>query len=167
VRRTRIVLAGLAIAALCVGCRAKTQAPAPAPNFELKDLNGKTVSLSAFRGHPVILDFWATWCGPCRVAIPFVERFYRTHKKEGLVALGLNIDDDTSTVYPFVQQMGMTYPVLYAAGTPAPELYEVEGIPSFILIDQNGMIVRRYEGFNPAMVDDWEQQFERLKSAAP
>ena len=69
-----------------------------APNFELKDLSGNTVRLDSFKGHPVLLDFWATWCGPCRMSIPLVEEFYASHKSEGrLIVLGMNMDDDTST----------------------------------------------------------------------
>src|ERR1700733_9113940 len=70
-----------------------------APNFELKDLSGNIVRLESFRGHPVLLDFWATWCGPCRMSIPMVEDFYTRHKGEGLVVLGMNMDDEPSGVY--------------------------------------------------------------------
>ena len=85
-----------------------------APNFELKDLSGNTVRLNSFKGHPVLLDFWATWCGPCRMSIPLVQEFYMRHKSEGLEVLGLNMDDDPSGVYGFVKQFKMTYPVLFA-----------------------------------------------------
>ena len=114
-----------------------------------------------------MLDFWATWCGPCQISIPLVQRFYDAHKKEGLVVLGLNIDEDPSGVYAFVNQYKMTYPVLYAGGTPVPDLYGVDGIPMFLFIDPQGRIVRRFQGFHPAMIEEGEDEFQRLKTAAP
>ena len=62
-----------------------------APDFELTDLQGRKVQLSSFRGHPVLIDFWATWCGPCQLSVPVLQNFYDQHAKEGLVVLGINI----------------------------------------------------------------------------
>src|ERR1700730_5834470 len=91
-----------------------------APNFELKDLSGDTVRLESFKGHPVLLDFWATWCGPCRMSIPKVQEFYMRHQDEGVVVLGLNLDDEPSGVYGFVNRFKMTYPVLFAGNSSVP-----------------------------------------------
>jgi thiol-disulfide isomerase/thioredoxin len=154
-------------AAALIGCQAKPSLPVLAPDFELTDLNGHKVNLASFRGHPVLLDFWATWCGPCQMSIPMVQRFYLEHKDQGLVVLGLNVDDDPSGVYPFVKQFQMTYPVLYAGGTPVSDAYQVEGIPTFIFIDPQGRVVRRFGGFRFDMVKDWEIEFQRLKAATP
>ncbi len=96
-----------------------------------------------------------------------MQRFYQKHKDEGLVVLGLNIDDDPSQVYAFVKQFKMTYPVLYAGGTPVPEAYGVEGIPSFFFIDPQGQVVRRYEGFKLDMAEDWEYELQHLKKSTP
>ncbi len=149
---------------LLAGCQARTpQTPVPAPEFTLKDLSGKPVSLASLKGQIVLLDFWATWCGPCRVSIPLVQQFYETHKSEGLVVLGLNIDEDPSNVYPFVKQFKMSYPVLYAGGSPVLDLYRVEGIPLFVLLDPEGRMVQRYTGFHPKMAEEWEREFQRLK----
>ena len=88
-----------------------------APNFELKDLSGNTVRLESFRGHPVLLDFWATWCGPCRMSIPMVQISTPAIKTRGLVVLGMNMDDEPSGVYGFVKHFKMTYPVLFAGNS--------------------------------------------------
>src|SRR5205823_5873308 len=109
-----------------------------APSFELKDLSGKMVRMEDFRGHPVLLDFWATWCGPCRMSIPLVQRLHEAHEKEGLIVLGINMDEDPSGVYAFVQQFHMTYPVLYAGASDVGSLYNIEGIPAFFLLDKKG-----------------------------
>jgi cytochrome c biogenesis protein CcmG/thiol:disulfide interchange protein DsbE len=152
-------LAALGIAlALLASCRSSHSGQIQsAANFELKDLSGNTVRLESFRGHPVLLDFWATWCGPCRMSIPLVQEFYMRHKKEGLMVLGLNMDDEPSGVYGFVKQFHMTYPVLFAGNSSVPNDYEVEGIPHFVFIDPQGHILRVYQGFSPDMVGGWEE----------
>ncbi len=133
-----------------------------APNFELKDLSGNTVRLDSYKGHPVLLDFWATWCGPCQLSIPMVQEFYSHHKDEGLVVLGLNLDDEPSGVYGFVKKFKMTYPVLLAGSSSVSSDYEVEGIPHFVFIDPQGRVLRVYQGFAPDIVGSWE---EDLKTA--
>ena len=138
-----------------------------APNFELKDLSGNAVRLESFRGHPVLLDFWATWCGPCRMSIPMVQEFYLRHKAEGLVVLGLNIDDEPSGVFGFVKHFKMTYPVLFAAQSSVPGDYEVEGIPHFVFIDSSGQIFQRYQGFSYAMVQAWEEDLQKALKKSP
>jgi thiol-disulfide isomerase/thioredoxin len=151
----------LLLAALGCQSRASHQ-PLIAPDFSLKDLSGKSVNLASFRGHPVLLDFWATWCGPCRQSIPMVQAFYLKNKDHGLVTLGLNVDQDPSGVYSFVKQMHMTYPVLLAGNSAVSDHYAVEGIPLFILVAPDGHVIRRYEGFDPAMVEDWEEELRKL-----
>jgi thiol-disulfide isomerase/thioredoxin len=158
--------AGFLVAVALIGCQSKTSTqPTLAPHFELKDLSGKTVSLASFRGRPVMLDFWATWCGPCQISIPLLQAFYQRHKEEGLVVLGVNMDEDPRDVYSFVKHFKMTYPVVYGASSTVPDTYQVSGLPTFIFIDAQGRITKRFEGFNPAMAEDWEREF-RLLSAA-
>jgi thiol-disulfide isomerase/thioredoxin len=137
-----------------------------APNFELKDLSGNTVRLDSFKGHPVLLDFWATWCGPCRMSIPMVQEFYARHKAEGLVVLGLNMDDEPSGVFGFVKMFKMTYPVLFAGNSSVPGDYEVDGIPHFVFIGPDGHIMQVYAGFAPEMAQNWEEDLQAaLKKA--
>src|SRR5262245_7261772 len=155
---SRIPIAvGLALGLLVACSSGRHSEVVAAPNFELKDLSGNMVGLESFRGRPVLLDFWATWCGPCRMSIPMVQDFYARHKDEGLVVLGLNMDDDPSGVYGFVKKFKMTYPVLFAAESSVPSDYEVMGIPHFVFIDADGRIMRRYEGFSFEMARSWEE----------
>src|SRR5882672_7332532 len=111
---------GLGVVVLTACSNSRRSEVIAAPNFELKDLSGNTVRLESFRGHPVLLDFWATWCGPCRMSIPMVQQFYMRHKDEGLVVLGLNMDDEPSGVFGFVKHFQMTYPVLFAGNSAVP-----------------------------------------------
>jgi thiol-disulfide isomerase/thioredoxin len=158
---------GLCLLFLLAGCRAKTiQTPYPAPPFELTDLSGHKVTLESLKGHPVMLDFWATWCGPCRISIPLVKKFYEAHKDQGLQVIGMNVDEDPSGVFAFVKQFQMTYPVVLAGASSVSEDYVVEGIPTFVFIDAQGQIVQKFEGFNREMVDAWEYEFQQLSAPA-
>lgn len=147
---------------LMLGCGSRTAQSYTAPAFELKDLSGKTFTLESFRGKAVVLDFWATWCGPCRMSIPMLQAFYKKHQNNDLVVLGINMDDDPSGVYSFVEKIGITYPVLYGGSSDIGSNYRVEGIPSFVFIDRKGQIVDRYDGFSAEMLPAWESTLQRI-----
>ncbi len=159
-RKTAI---GLAFLLLIAGCnKGHTSSSAQAPPFELKDLSGNKVTLAQFKGHPVMLDFWATWCGPCALAAPYMEAFYKRHIKDGVVVLGIDVDEDPSHVYAYVKRMKIDYPILFAGDSPMPSQYGIEAFPSFILIDGAGKAVQIFEGFSPSMPDSWEVELEQL-----
>jgi thiol-disulfide isomerase/thioredoxin len=113
-----------------------------------------------------MLDFWATWCGPCHISAPYIERFTELHKKDGLITLGLNMDDDTSHVFEFVQKMKLSYPVLLAAQSSLSSDYGVQGLPSFVLIDAQGRAVQLFEGFSPDMPAGWEAEFQHMQASS-
>jgi thiol-disulfide isomerase/thioredoxin len=165
VRSIKTVVLALFAGLNLIACQSRAKEPTAAPDFELKDLSGKKVSLSSLRGKPVMLDFWATWCGPCQMSIPTVQKFYETHKDKGLVVLGVNVDEDPSNVYAFVKHFNMTYPVLYGGGTPISDAYGVEGIPMFVFIDPQGRITRRFNGFDPSLTRDWEEELNRATAS--
>ena len=86
-----------------------------APDFSLKDIDGKTVRLSDYRGKVILLDFWATWCGPCKMEIPWFMEFERKYKDRGFAVLGLSMDDEGwQSVKPFIQEFGMNYRIMIA-----------------------------------------------------
>jgi peroxiredoxin len=126
----------------------------PAPDFTLYDLNGNEVRLSDFRGKPVVLNFWATWCGPCRVEIPHVNVLYDKYKAQGLVVIGVNDEPDHATVRSFAEQH-ISYTVALDGSTQFRQ-YGVRGMPATFYIDREG-IVRSYDlGFGldgPTTID--------------
>jgi peroxiredoxin len=142
------------------GAPARTDNATLAPDFTLKDLNGKAMKLSDHRGKVVILDFWATWCPPCRAEIPFFIELMKQYSKDGLVILGAAVDE-AGRVKNFYKQYGMNYQVA-VADQETPQLYGgIMGIPTTFVIDKDGYIIQKYVGFRPKSV--FEADFLKLK----
>lgn len=133
-----------------------------APDFTLRDLKGKKVRLSNFRGKVVFLDFWATWCPPCRQSFPAVEALNKQYSSRGLQILGVSVDEDVEAVAPFVKEMGATYTVLTAKDNPVGARYGVDGIPAFFLIDKNGNVAGQWVGFDPEFTKEWRKSIDKL-----
>lgn len=117
-------------------------------NFTVKDIEGKDVRLSQYKGKVVLLNFWATWCKPCRVEIPALTALYRDYKDQGFVVLGVSVDSEVSAVKPFARVMKMNYPVLIGAGHEdlgnafGPFL----GFPTSVLVKRDGAICLEHVG---------------------
>jgi peroxiredoxin len=109
-------------------------------DFTLSELNGKTWTLKEQRGKVVVLNFWATWCPPCRKEMPDLESLYRQFKDQGLVILAIS-DEDEKTVKPFIAQEKVTYPTLLDPGRKVNELFQIEGIPKTFVYDRAGKLV--------------------------
>jgi peroxiredoxin len=109
-------------------------------DFRLTDLNGKSWTLQDLRGKVVLLNFWATWCPPCRKEMPDLETLYRRFESQGFVILGIS-DDDPDKVRGFVQKQGTTYPVLLDPGSKVNQLLHINGIPKTFVYDRDGKIV--------------------------
>ena len=120
-----------------------------APDFTLMTLDAKEVSLSQFRGQPVLINFWATWCLPCREEMPELVRSYESHQAEGLIILGLNLtySDSLPDVESFASEFNITFPVLLDKdGAVAERLYRILGVPTSIFVTRDGTIERIHVG---------------------
>jgi thiol-disulfide isomerase/thioredoxin len=111
-----------------------------APDFKLNGLDGPEVSLASFRGRPVLLNFWATWCGPCQMEMPMLQEIYQKWAGKGLVLLAVNLQEDPASVREFVEDAGYTFPVLLAPGNEVPLAYNIRGIPTTFFVDADGVI---------------------------
>jgi thiol-disulfide isomerase/thioredoxin len=115
----------------------------PAPDFSLSNLQGKEVKLSQFKGKVVLLNFWASWCVPCRSEMPTIELLHREYKDKGLVVLGID-DEESQKQAAFLQKFGFSFASLVESRKQASNLYRIGGIPTTVLIDQLGRI-RAYD----------------------
>lgn len=116
-----------------------------APDFELQDMNGQSVRLSALRGKPVLLNFWASWCPPCRKEMPDLQEFFRQYGAK-IHVIGINWNDQLSTVQEFLSQYGITYTNLLDTNGKIFVLYELTGLPTSFFIDEDGIIRGKWLG---------------------
>jgi thiol-disulfide isomerase/thioredoxin len=133
----------LALGLVASGCPG--EAPAPevgkqAPDFELDTLDGQTVVLSQLKGRLVLVNFWATWCGPCRHEMPFLQQLYEDWPGSELVLLAVNVGEGSSDVSQFLQSYGFSFPVLLDGQATIAQRYNVMGIPTTFFIDKEGVI---------------------------
>ena len=122
------------------GMKAPNMVGKVAPAFRVKALTGETFDLAGMKGKTVLLDFWATWCGPCRKEMPTMEKIHQEFKANGLVVLGLNVGEDRGTVEKFLKTAKVSYPVALTADTDVASAFEVTAFPTYVVIDREGNI---------------------------
>lgn len=111
-----------------------------APDFQLQSLAGQTVSLGNLQDKPVLINFWATWCPPCRGEMPYLQEIYEEWSGKGLVVLAINIGESSSTAEEFMQSNGLSFTVLLDTKRNVAETYNISGIPTTFFIDKDGII---------------------------
>ncbi|MBI2333385.1 MAG: TlpA family protein disulfide reductase [Chloroflexi bacterium] len=121
---------------------AAPQAGFPAPDFTLKTAEGKTYTLSEFKGQAVLVNVWATWCPPCEAEMPAIEKMYKEYKDQGFVVLAINstFQDDPTEIAPFVDDHGLTFPILLDETSDVSRAYQVRSLPSSYFINRQGII---------------------------
>ena len=149
----------LSLVLLVTGCEKQVEAGPFAPDFTLSDLSGQTVSLEQHRGSVVLLDFWATWCGPCRMTIPVLARLQKQYKDKGLVILGVSVDDpqlvnDSDLLY-YKKMAQIDYPLLRYNQKVMQDYFSGQqvAIPTMFVIDRKGRIRDKIVGFQPETLE--------------
>jgi cytochrome c biogenesis protein CcmG/thiol:disulfide interchange protein DsbE len=144
---------------LAAGCEKAVEAGPLAPDFSLSDLSGQTVSLEQYRGSVVLLDFWATWCAPCKMTIPLLDKLHEQYKDKGLVILGISVDDpqlikDKDLLY-YKKMAQIDYPLLRFNQKVMDDYFSGEqmAIPTMFVIDRNGRIREKIVGFQPETLE--------------
>jgi cytochrome c biogenesis protein CcmG/thiol:disulfide interchange protein DsbE len=163
----RILSLCLVWALLFPDCVREKKELGQAPDFTLKTFRGQEITLSKLRGKVVLLDFWATWCGPCKESIPHLVQTYKTYQPQGLEVIGMNVDKgDVNAVRRFVQSMDIPYPVVT---TPEDVVrnYGVVGLPTTVLVDKQGRIRDKIPGFTVKMGQAMATKVSQLVSENP
>lgn len=136
----------------------------PAPDFSAKTIVGKDIRLSGCSGNVVLIDFWASWCGPCREEMPFLTELYQKYRDKGFVVLAVNIDTDIKNTNRFLDQLKAKpeFDILIDKGSAIPPLYKLEGMPTTVFVDRKGVIRFRHKGFKMEQKILLEKELESL-----
>jgi len=133
-----------------------------APDFVLKSATGENLRLSEYRGDVVLINFWATWCGPCRQEMPLLDDLYGRYQRVGFNLLGVNIDDDSRRAMQMVQELGVKFPVLFDENKEVSKLYEVEAMPVTVLVDREGRVRHVHHGYKPGYEEKYLTEIRSL-----
>ncbi len=133
-----------------------------APNFTLKSNSGKNLQLSEQRGQVIMLNFWASWCGPCRKEMPYLEALYKKYKHLGFTVWGLNVDENSNNAKTLLDEIKVSFPILFDPKNKIPEKYELEAMPSTYMIDRDGKIRFAHQGYLPGYEQTYEKQIKQL-----
>jgi cytochrome c biogenesis protein CcmG/thiol:disulfide interchange protein DsbE len=133
-----------------------------APEIDLTDFNGRPVKLSDLRGKVVVVDFWASWCAPCRESFPVFERLSKTYRDQGLVVLGVNVDNDPAAAKKFLADVPVTFTVLADPSKKVAKAYEPKTMPSSYVIDRAGKVRFVHAGFKGSDAQKIEAEIKTL-----
>jgi peroxiredoxin len=133
-----------------------------APDFALRSAGGENLRLSEYRGNVVMINFWATWCGPCRQEMPLLDELYNRYERVGFNLLGVNIDDDSNRAMQMVEELGVGFPVLFDARKEVSKLYDVEAMPVTVILDRQGTVRYVHHGYKPGYEDKYLDQIRTL-----
>ncbi len=152
-----ILLFGILLTATCFA-----DTNQPAPDFTLKSMEGSNLRLSEYRGQVVMLNFWASWCGPCRQEMPLLDEIYQRYSKAGFVLFGVNVENNIELVQQTLQDIPVTFPVLLDDEGKVSKLYDISAMPSTYLIDRNGQMRYLHKGYKPGYENDYRKQIREL-----
>ena len=149
-----VLVAGTAVAAIAPS--------STAPDFTLHTMNGPNMRLQEQRGKVVMINFWATWCGPCRQEMPHLDRLYDKYKSSGFVLMGINVDDDTRNAVAVAAKLGVRFPVLLDTDKQVSRLYDLSTMPSTVIVDRDGKVRYVHRGYLTGYEDTYDKQVREL-----
>ena len=134
----------------------------PAPDFTLKSTGGNNLRLSEMRGQVVLVNFWASWCGPCRQEMPLLDELQSKYSKLGFTVLGVNVDKDPAKADKILKDIPVTFPVLYDSEGTVSKQYNVSAMPTTIIIDRDGNMRYSHKGFKPGYEEKYAANIKAL-----
>ncbi len=156
------VFLGVLLTGILVAPASSNSRMEAAPDFTLMNRSGEMVSLNDFRGQVVLINFWATWCAPCRKEMPFLEQIYQRYERLGVTLLGVNVEDGPEEAKAFLKETPVSFPVLFDMDKTVSSLYGVEAMPTTILVDRQGNVRFVHYGYQAGYENDYQDQIRTL-----
>jgi thiol-disulfide isomerase/thioredoxin len=152
------------ILALLLSTSAMAGSTGPAPQFTLDSRGGPKISLAQYKGQVVMLNFWASWCGPCRQEMPLLENIYKKYNKMGFTLIGVNVEPDSKDAEGFLKALAtpVSFPVIYDKDSSVSKEYDVQGMPSTVIIDRKGNIRVLHRGYKPGDENEYLDSIRSL-----
>ncbi len=134
----------------------------PAADFTLKSRNGEPVSMAGLKGQVVLINFWASWCGPCRQEFPLLDTIHKKYKKLGFTVIGLNVEPDSKDAEAFLKQNPVSFPIVYDPNDDLSKRYGIGGMPSVALVDRKGIVRWMHKSYNAGDENEYMDQVRSL-----
>jgi peroxiredoxin len=147
---------------LMAGTAFAGDAGGPAPSFTLAGLTGQQAALSQYKGQVVMVNFWATWCGPCQQEMPLLDQMYKKYKPAGFTLIGVNVDKEAPAVKDLMARKPVSFPVLLDPANQVSKAYHVDEMPSSVLIDRKGEIRYIHRGYRPGDENEYQDRIRQL-----
>jgi thiol-disulfide isomerase/thioredoxin len=161
--KSKLCVAGWLAVVLALAAPVNAEdASGPAPDFTLTSRDGRAVSLSDLKGQVVMINFWATWCGPCRKEMPLLEQLYQRYERLGFTLLGVNVEEDRNDAEIFLKDTPVTFPILFDPANSVSKLYDVSAMPSTVLVDRAGNVRFLHHGYQDGYEDAYQDQIRTL-----
>lgn len=154
--------AAAALTVVLIGPAGAGGAQAPAPDFTLPARAGGDLTLASLKGQVVLINFWATWCGPCRKEMPLLDQIYQRYKSLGFTLLAVNVENDSAGAETWLKQTPVTFPVLFDRQNQVSKLYEVTAMPSTVIVDRKGRVRFVHYGYTPGTESEYQDQIRSL-----
>jgi peroxiredoxin len=159
---TRSCKPALLLAGLVFSLALQAASQQAAPDFTLKSRSGENMKLSELRGQVVMINFWASWCGPCRQEMPLLEELYQRYQPMGFTLLGVNVEEDSAAAEKVLKEIQVSFPILYDRNNQVSESYDVSAMPSTFLVDRDGRVRHLHKGYKPGYENEYQQQIREL-----
>src|SRR5580692_9948903 len=141
---------------------ASGDAAGPAPAFTLTNLSGQPGGLGEYKGQVVMVNFWATWCGPCQQEMPLLDQMYKKYKPAGFTLIGVNVDKESPAVKELLARKPVSFPVLLEPANQVSKAYHVDEMPSTVIVDRKGQIRYIHRGYKPGDENEYQDRIRQL-----
>src|ERR1700734_3673414 len=156
----RCAMAAIVVASTAFAAGGDASGPAPA--FTLTALSGEQSALSQYKGQVIMVNFWATWCGPCQQEMPLLDQMYKKYKPAGFTLIGVNVDKDAPPVKDLLARKPVSFPVLLDPANQVSKAYHVDEMPSSVIIDRKGQIRYVHRGYKPGDENEYQDLIRKL-----